>query len=352
MAGRRLSGGRPAQHRLAGKGRDQAAPHHRQLSQPAAATRASRSSMSRNGDRRTRRSPRGRRWPMNANARRSCWWRRTVRPALAQQRGAVPPPVATDAASTPEGSTMPDSAPITGTLMQGKRGLIMGVTNDRSLGWGIAAACAAQGAELAFTYQGEALGRRVRPLAASVGSDHAVPVRRRRRGQHRCRVRRVARALGRAGLPGPCHRLRRQGLSARPLPGYAARGVRAGAGHLLLFVHRGGAARRADDAARRQPADAELCRRRTLDAALQRDGRGEGGAGGVGALSGGGPGRPGHPGERDQRRPDPDAGVRRDWRFPLHPALEPVECADAAQRDDRAMSAAPACICCPICRPA
>jgi enoyl-[acyl-carrier protein] reductase I len=48
---------------------------------------------------------------------------------------------------------MPDSAPIKGTLMQGKRGLIMGVTNDRSLGWGIAAACAAQGAELAFTYQ-------------------------------------------------------------------------------------------------------------------------------------------------------------------------------------------------------
>jgi enoyl-[acyl-carrier protein] reductase I len=65
---------------------------------------------------------------------------------------------------------MADSAPVTGTLMQGKRGLIMGVTNERSLGWGIAAACAAQGAELAFTYQVEALGRRVRPLAESVGS--------------------------------------------------------------------------------------------------------------------------------------------------------------------------------------
>jgi enoyl-[acyl-carrier protein] reductase I len=65
---------------------------------------------------------------------------------------------------------MPDSAPVKGTLMQGKRGLIMGVTNDRSLGWGIAAACAAQGAELAFTYQVDALGRRVRPLAESLGS--------------------------------------------------------------------------------------------------------------------------------------------------------------------------------------
>ena len=72
---------------------------------------------------------------------------------------------------------MPDSAlpPRKGTLMQGKRGLIMGVANDRSLGWGIAAACAAQGAELAFTYQGEALGRRVRPLAASVRSDRVFP---------------------------------------------------------------------------------------------------------------------------------------------------------------------------------
>ncbi len=65
---------------------------------------------------------------------------------------------------------MADSAPVKGTLMQGKRGLIMGVTNDRSLGWGIATACAAQGAELAFTYQVDALGRRVRPLAESLGS--------------------------------------------------------------------------------------------------------------------------------------------------------------------------------------
>src|SRR2546428_5360841 len=55
-------------------------------------------------------------------------------------------------------------------LMQGKRGLIMGVANDRSIAWGIARTLAAQGATLAFTYQGEALGRRVRPLAESVGA--------------------------------------------------------------------------------------------------------------------------------------------------------------------------------------
>ncbi len=60
-------------------------------------------------------------------------------------------------------------------LMAGKRGLIMGVANDRSLAWGIASAVSAHGAELAFSYQGEALGKRVKPLAASVGSDFVEP---------------------------------------------------------------------------------------------------------------------------------------------------------------------------------
>lgn len=62
-----------------------------------------------------------------------------------------------------------------GELMQGKRGLIMGVANDKSLAWGIASQLAAQGAEIAFTYQGEALEKRVRPLADSVGSDVILP---------------------------------------------------------------------------------------------------------------------------------------------------------------------------------
>jgi len=60
-------------------------------------------------------------------------------------------------------------------LMQGKRGLVMGVANDRSIAWGIAKAAHAQGAELAFTYQGDALKKRVGPLAASVGSDIVLP---------------------------------------------------------------------------------------------------------------------------------------------------------------------------------
>ena len=61
-------------------------------------------------------------------------------------------------------------------LMQGKRGLVMGVANDRSIAWGIAKALADQGADLAFSYQGEAFGKRVEPLAASLGSDFLLDV--------------------------------------------------------------------------------------------------------------------------------------------------------------------------------
>ncbi len=61
-------------------------------------------------------------------------------------------------------------------LMNGKRGLVMGVANERSIAWGIARAMHAEGAELAFSYQGEAFGKRVEPLAASVGSDLLVDV--------------------------------------------------------------------------------------------------------------------------------------------------------------------------------
>jgi enoyl-[acyl-carrier protein] reductase I len=60
-------------------------------------------------------------------------------------------------------------------LMAGKRGLVMGVANDRSIAWSIASACSMAGAELAFTYQGEALAKRVRPLAESVGSSLVAP---------------------------------------------------------------------------------------------------------------------------------------------------------------------------------
>ena len=61
------------------------------------------------------------------------------------------------------------------SLMEGKKGLIMGVANERSLAWGIARMLAKHGAELAFTYQGDALGKRVRPLADSIGSSFVMP---------------------------------------------------------------------------------------------------------------------------------------------------------------------------------
>ena len=66
------------------------------------------------------------------------------------------------------------SGQVTQGLMAGKRGLIMGLANDRSLAWGIAKALAEQGAELAFSYQGEALQKRVAPLASQLGSDFLI----------------------------------------------------------------------------------------------------------------------------------------------------------------------------------
>src|SRR5690348_17427288 len=60
-------------------------------------------------------------------------------------------------------------------LMKGKRGLVMGVANDHSIAWGIAKTLAAHGAELAFTYQGDALGKRVKPLAGSLGAKLVLP---------------------------------------------------------------------------------------------------------------------------------------------------------------------------------
>ena len=71
--------------------------------------------------------------------------------------------------------TEPAPGVATGTLMAGKRGLIMGVANNRSIAWGIAKACVAQGAEVALTYQGEALKKRVEPLAAELGSKLVLP---------------------------------------------------------------------------------------------------------------------------------------------------------------------------------
>src|SRR5579883_3031089 len=70
-----------------------------------------------------------------------------------------------DSADNPREDRMTEAKP----LMAGKRGLVIGVANERSIAWAIARAAHAHGAELAFTYQGDALGKRVKPLAESVG---------------------------------------------------------------------------------------------------------------------------------------------------------------------------------------
>jgi enoyl-[acyl-carrier protein] reductase I len=72
-------------------------------------------------------------------------------------------------------SPEPVAAVTRGTLMAGRRGVVMGVANDRSIAWGIARAVAAQGAELCFTFQGEALEKRVRPLADQAGARLVLP---------------------------------------------------------------------------------------------------------------------------------------------------------------------------------
>ena len=123
--------------------------------------------------------------------------------------------------------------------MEGKRGLIMGVANDHSIAWGIAKALAAHGAELAFTYQGEALGKRVKPLAESVGSDLVLP----------CDVEDIAsvdavfaalkKHWGTHRLPRPRHRLLRQERAEGPLRRHDAREFRPHHGDLLLLLHRG-----------------------------------------------------------------------------------------------------------------
>ena len=96
-------------------------------------------------------------------------------------------------------------------LMAGKRGLIMGVANNRSIAWGIAKSCAAQGAELAFTYQGDALKKRVEPLAAEIGSKIVVPCDVTDTASMDATFETIAREWGSLDFVVHCHRLLRQG---------------------------------------------------------------------------------------------------------------------------------------------
>ena len=142
--------------------------------------------------------------------------------------------------------------------MAGKRGLIMGVANDHSIAWGIARTLAAHGATLAFTYQGEALGKRVKPLAASVGADLVLPC----DVEDIASVEAVFATLGQTWgtLDFLVHAVAfsdKTQLTGR----YADTTRENFAAHhadLLLLVHRSGAACRCHDAERRRDADAHL----------------------------------------------------------------------------------------------
>src|SRR5213075_1163032 len=92
--------------------------------------------------------------------------------ALRSLEGKMPDAASGEATHT---ASKAGDLPVVAKLMQGKRGLIMGVANDRSIAWGIAQTLAGHGAKLAFTYQGEALGKRVKPLAASVEAELVLP---------------------------------------------------------------------------------------------------------------------------------------------------------------------------------
>ena len=169
-------------------------------------------------------------------------------------------------------------------LMHGKRGLIMGLANDKSIAWGIATGLAEHGAEMAFSYQGEALKKRVEPLDASIGMSEMLE----------CDVADEASmddlfaasrdAVGQDRFPRPRHRLFRQERTARPLRRHLARQLPHDDGHLGLFLHRRLPARRSDDARRRRAPDPDLLRRRKGHAALQRHGPCQGRAGSLGAV--------------------------------------------------------------------
>ena len=95
-------------------------------------------------------------------------------------------------------------------LMAGKRGLIMGLANDKSIAWGIAQACADAGAELAFTYLGDAFKKRAEPLAQRLGSDTLIDCDVLGPGLDRRGLCRNRSEMGQARLHRACHRLFRQ----------------------------------------------------------------------------------------------------------------------------------------------
>ena len=220
-------------------------------------------------------------------------------------------------------------------ILAGKRGLIMGVANNRSIAWGIAQAARRHGAELAFTYQGDALKKRVEPLAKEL--DAAVV--------GHCDVTdgatidavfaEVGKLWGKLDFVVHCIAFSdKDELTGRYVETSEANFTRSLLISCYSFTAIAQRAETADDE-RRLASDADLLRRREVDAALQRHGRRQGRPGGVRALSGGRSRPEEHPGQRHLGRPDQDPRGLRDRRLPLHPQVERVQLAAAPDGDDR-----------------
>ena len=237
----------------------------------------------------------------------------------------------------------------TSGLMRGKRGLIMGVANNRSIAWGIARACRDHGADLAFTYQGDALKKRVEPLAEEVDGlvvghcDVTDPA----------TIDAVFAAVKSAwgSLDFVLHAIAfsdKDQLDGRYVDTTEDNFTKT---MLISCYSFTAVAQRAEKLMTqwRLAADADLLRRREVDAALQRDGAGQGRARILGALSRRRSRREEHPRQRHLVRADQDAGRLRHRRFPLHPEVERIQHAAAAQRDaggsrqDRRLSSCPTC---------
>ena len=171
-------------------------------------------------------------------------------------------------------------------LMKGKRGLIMGIANDHSIAWGIARTLAAQGAEMAFTYQGEALGKRVRPLAEELGVKQVLPC----DVEDLTSVNSVFSALKKewGGLDFLVHAIAfsdKNELKGRYADTSRENFSQHHAG-VLLLLHRARQTRgRLDAGNGRRDDHADLRRLDARDAELQCDGRRQGGTGSLGALS-------------------------------------------------------------------
>ena len=212
-------------------------------------------------------------------------------------------------------------------LMAGKRGIVFGVANNRSIAWGITKACRDQGAEIALTYQGDAIKKRVEPLAAEIGSKLVLPCDVTDEGSVEAVFKALGRRLGDHRLSRPCRRLLRQGGARRALCRHQQGQFHPDPARLLLLLHRARQARREADAEWRLAAHAQLLRRREGDAALQCDGRGQGRARSERALSRRRSRQGEYPRQRHLRRADQDARGIWHRRLPLYPQVERVQLA-------------------------